>query len=296
VATLIESWAYLASGSPGAKVRRVEEAAIAAFVRRPDRDFLNNAVLARPPADFDAVLGEIESTYAEHGIQRFAVWVHESDTATAGALRDRGYRFDSATRTMAMRLDQAAEVDPPATEEPPELALTEASLAEFWAVDGPAGLVPELDPTAAYFYVARLAGQDVAMLMAFDHDGDCGIYMVGTVEAARRRGIATALSAHAVAAARERGCRTASLQATAMAEAVYARVGFGDLGRWLEYVPASLPGAAHAAAGVPNQVSRASGRPASDPLPTQATWPSGRTRTAAGGSTSPITGSSQGPS
>jgi hypothetical protein len=45
------------------------------------------------------------------------------------------------------------------------------------------------------------------------------------------------LSAHAVMAARERGCTTASLQSTAMAEGVYARVGFRDLGPWEEYVP-----------------------------------------------------------
>ena len=77
------------------------------------------------------------------------------------------------------------------------------------------------------------------MLMAFDHRGDCGIYMVGTVEAARRRGLATALSAHALAQARGRGCRTASLQSTAMAKRVYARVGFRDLGLWQEYVPGS---------------------------------------------------------
>jgi GNAT superfamily N-acetyltransferase len=60
-----------------------------------------------------------------------------------------------------------------------------------------------------------------------------------TVPAAPRRGLATALSAHAVAAARERGCTTASLQSTAMAEGVYAGVGFRDLGRFDEYVPAN---------------------------------------------------------
>jgi hypothetical protein len=34
-----------------------------------------------------------------------------------------------------------------------------------------------------------------------------------------------------------RGCSTASLQSTEMAERVYAAVGFRDLGRILEYVP-----------------------------------------------------------
>jgi GNAT superfamily N-acetyltransferase len=237
LATLIESWVYLASGSPGAEVRRIEGATIAAFVRRPDREFLNNVVLEGRPADLDATLAGIETTYARHEIERFAVWVHESNLQTAAALREHGYVFDSATRTMAMPLD-ALDLEPAPAIDPSALEIVEADPAEFWAVDGLAGLVPELDPSGACFYVARLAGEGVAMLMAFDHDGDCGIYMVGTVEAARRRGIAMALSAHAVVAARERGCRTASLQATEMAERVYARVGFRDLGRWEEYVPA----------------------------------------------------------
>ncbi len=250
VATLIESWAYLAAGSPGAELRRIDGAAVAAFVHQPDREFLNNAVLTRPPANLVMTLGEIESTYARRAIERFAIWVHESDAETQAALRERGYSFDAATRTMAMPLDPTAADDPavgrPAadlrtTAAAPPVEIAEADPAEFWAIDddGLDGLVPDLDPSGAYFYVARSDGESVAMLMAFDHDGDCGIFMVGTRKAARRRGIATALSAHAVTAARERGCTTASLQATEMAERVYARVGFRDLGRWLEYVPAA---------------------------------------------------------
>ncbi len=255
LATLIGSWVYLASGSPGAGVRRIEGAAIGPFVHRPDREFLNNAVLERRPADFDATLAEIEATYARHRIEEFAVWVHESDATAATALHERGYRFDSATRTMAMSLDGLAggeptAADPPAAGDPSgasdlsALEVVEATPAEFWAVEGPAGLVPELDPSGAHFYVARLEGESAAMLMAFDHDCDCGIYMVGTVEVARRRGVATALSAHAVSAARKRGCLSVSLQATEMAERVYARVGFRDLGRWGEYVPAETVPAA----------------------------------------------------
>lgn len=47
VATLVCLWAYLAAGSPGAEVIERGDAAIAAFVHSPDREFLNNAVLAR---------------------------------------------------------------------------------------------------------------------------------------------------------------------------------------------------------------------------------------------------------
>jgi GNAT superfamily N-acetyltransferase len=232
VETLIESWVYLASGSPGAELVRAEGAVIAAFVHRPDREFLNNAVLRPRPTEVGAAVAAIEETYARHGIERFAIWVHESEAEVAAALLGRGYEFDSATRTMAVPVDELEEIDSSALE------VIEPGPAEFWAVDGPDGLVPELDPDGAHFYVARLDGENVSMLMALDRAGDCGIYMVGTVEAARRRGIATALSAHAVIAARERGCLTASLQSTPMAERVYARVGFRDLGLWNEYVPA----------------------------------------------------------
>ena len=49
-------------------------------------------------------------------------------------------------------------------------------------------------------------------------------------------------------------------------------------------------------AGGPNQVVSDSGNPGSSGEPAQATWPSGRTRTASGAGTAPTTGSSQGPS
>ena len=86
--------------------------------------------------------------------------------------------------------------------------------------------------------IARLSGETVATGLAFDLDGDCGIYNVSTLEQARRRGLGTAITAQLVHDARARGCRTASLQSSGMAEGVYAAVGFRNLGRFLEYVPA----------------------------------------------------------
>ena len=74
--------------------------------------------------------------------------------------------------------------------------------------------------------------------MAFGLGGDCGIYNLTTLERARRRGLGTALTALHVHDALARGCQTASLQSTKVAERVYAAVGFRDLGRILEYVPA----------------------------------------------------------
>jgi GNAT superfamily N-acetyltransferase len=100
----------------------------------------------------------------------------------------------------------------------------------------PPGFPAAADHAAFHPLAARADGEMVAAL-AYDYAGDCGIYNVGTVERARRRGLGTALTAAQVHDARARGCRTASLQSTQMAERVYAAVGFRDLGCILEYVP-----------------------------------------------------------
>jgi GNAT superfamily N-acetyltransferase len=232
VATLVRSWAYLATGSPGAEVIKTDGATVAAFVELPERRFLNNVLLDRSLADPAATIDAVERAYAERGIDRYAVWVHESQGAPVAAeLEARGYVYESSTRTMAMPIDGLLAADTS------QLDLVEATLPEFWRIQGLEGLLPDLPPEPAHIYVARVGGEGVTTLMAFDHDGDCGIYMVGTLPRARRRGLGTALSAHAVAEAARRGCTSVSLQSTPMAERVYARVGFRDLGRFDEYVP-----------------------------------------------------------
>jgi predicted GNAT family acetyltransferase len=77
----------------------------------------------------------------------------------------------------------------------------------------------------------------VSTAITLDHEGDCGVYDVATLERARKRGLATALIAIHLRDAIARGCRTATVQSTPMAERVYAGVGFRDLGRILEYAP-----------------------------------------------------------
>jgi hypothetical protein len=95
LATLIQSWLYLAGGSPGAEVIETDGAAIATFVHSPDREFLNNAVLTRGVRDLAVTLDAIESVYASRGIARYAVWAHESEAAVADEVASRGYGYDS---------------------------------------------------------------------------------------------------------------------------------------------------------------------------------------------------------
>lgn len=233
VRSLAASWAKYATGSPGAEVREEEGATICVFPAEPERLVYNNALIARglDSAGALAAIEAIEGTYREADIDHYAAWAHESDPATIGALYDRGYTLDTSTRAMAMPLDDDLAVPRP------EVHLGESSWSEYLRILGvPDRLLQDVDSSDFHVLIARLDRRNVATAMAYDHDGDCGIYNVVTVPDARRRGLGTALTALHVHQAKERGCTTASLQSTEMAERVYASVGFRDLGRFFEFV------------------------------------------------------------
>ena len=80
-------------------------------------------------------------------------------------------------------------------------------------------------------YVARHDGRPAACLGIFDHEGDAGVELVGTIPEARGRGLASRLLLKALADARDRGCTISTLQATRAGYPVYARLGYRDFGR-----------------------------------------------------------------
>jgi GNAT superfamily N-acetyltransferase len=233
IETLLACWEESARGATGAVVRRLPGVSVAVFPDGPERGFLNNAVLGHdlaPAARADA-LEAMEAAYGAAGVGRFAAWVHERDQAMRGELERRGYTLEESTRAMGMALE---DVRLPR----PQLDLGPPDWFEYLRILGvPRNFLDHADQAAFHILLARLDGENVATAMAYDFDGDCGIYDVGTLEHARRRGLATALTALQLHDALARGCRTASLQSTPMAEGVYAAVGFRDLGRILEYTP-----------------------------------------------------------
>jgi len=235
-ATLLASWAQYARGAAGAALQRLDGVAAAVFPTGPERAIYNNALLERDlgPAERAGAVDAMAAAYRAAGVERYAAWVHESDEGMRAELSGRGYAVEESTRAMAMSLDGPA-LGRPAVELGP--LDWPAYVAYLEAVGVPAGLLSGAEPSAFHTLVARRGGESVATALALDHDGDCGIYNMSTVESARRQGLGTALTARHVHDAAERGCSTASLQSTPMAERVYAAVGFRDLGRILEYVP-----------------------------------------------------------
>jgi ribosomal protein S18 acetylase RimI-like enzyme len=144
-------------------------------------------------------------------------------------LERRGYAVAETTRFMAMPLAALRTSRP-------EVELVARDWEDYTRTFGlPSGLLSGVDRDAFHLLVGRVEGEDAATSLAFDFDGDRGIYNVATLERFRRRGLGTALTALQLHDARDRGCVTASLQASPMAERMYAAIGFADLGRFLEY-------------------------------------------------------------
>ena len=234
-ATLLASWGEYARGAAGAALERLDGVSAAVFPHEPERSVYNNALLDRDLGADDraTAIEAMEAAYGAAGVDRYAAWVHETDDGMRAELRGRGYTVAEATRAMGMRLE---DISPALREHDLVRPDWPEYLRYLEHVGVPAGLLSGADPSRFHLLMARVAGEAIATAMAFDHDGDCGVFNVSTLEHARRRGLGTALTARLIHDARERGCSTASLQSTAMAERGYAAVGFRDLGAILEYV------------------------------------------------------------
>jgi GNAT superfamily N-acetyltransferase len=233
IATALACWAENARGSAEARLVRHPGVAVAVFPSEPEREFFNNAVLAAglPAAAAAEAIGIMRDEYAAAGISEYAAWVLPGEDAMADELLSHGYRLNETTLAMGLDLDEL-------TVGASEVEVVRDDWAEYVRILDVPGFLPQADPSAYFTVVGRLDAENVGSAMAFDHDGDCGIYNVGTEDRARRHGVGTAMTARLLLDARDRGCRTATLQSTPIGEGVYARLGFRSLGTIREFVPA----------------------------------------------------------
>lgn len=85
-------------------------------------------------------------------------------------------------------------------------------------------------------FVGYIDGQPVATSALFVTDGVAGVYNVATLPEYRRMGLGEAMTWHAVRKGLEAGCAIASLQASAMGQPVYARMGFRNIAPYETYI------------------------------------------------------------
>jgi len=96
----------------------------------------------------------------------------------------------------------------------------------------PASIMDRLTPPAildlqdAEAYVGYVDGSAVTSSALFLNNGVAGVYNVATVDSHRRKGLAEAMTWHAVRRGRDLGCRFSGLQSLVMGQPVYERMGF----------------------------------------------------------------------
>jgi GNAT superfamily N-acetyltransferase len=220
------------SGAPDSRLLRLDGLLATVTPATPQRS-LFNSVLYEDAEALERSLDLLAETYADAGVRAWTVWVPDEDRGTAAMLADLGHALDAAPRAMAMELS----VLPAAGSAPegvdagrgePRACAELNDRAYGYGEDGfRAGLG---SGTAIRWHVARDGKEALCCVGTIDIEDDCCVTGVATPPEHRGRGLASWLMGVALAEAAERGCRTASLQATRAGTPIYERLGFRDFG------------------------------------------------------------------
>jgi GNAT superfamily N-acetyltransferase len=221
----------LCASVPGARTVEVGGVAASVVPSAPDRSVVN-CVTYGDAAELERALPQIAEEYEAAGVRAWTVWVPHGEPAATGVLERAGHVLDGRPEAMGLELsdlrpaDAQVELLSGATL---ELVGRLNDVAYGTRGDFERGLRGgSSDPFQ--ILVAGLDGQPAGCVLSCDVEGDCGVYLVATVPRLRGRGIAAALMTRALLAARERGCVTSTLQATALGRPVYERLGYRDVG------------------------------------------------------------------
>jgi GNAT superfamily N-acetyltransferase len=240
----IGSYRKLVEHSPGGETRGFQ--GVFAFVTGLPIGMFNGCIVAGP-ASIDEVTAALDWV-AERDVPH-RLWIHEELTdGLAQTVRDRGMEQHSwLIPQMVLERPQEPPVSAPGVTA--RTVSDERSLDEFRQVtmeDGTSEYVARrlfsdgiaADPDVE-LVVASLDGRAVGTSVAIRTDDVAGVYAVGTLADARRRGVGTAATWAAVAAGRAWGCDTFVLQASDMGFPVYRAMGFRTVVRYAIFRPST---------------------------------------------------------
>jgi GNAT superfamily N-acetyltransferase len=214
-----------------------------------------NAVIRLKTApNADRQIEAIQQTFAQQSMP-FVWWVTDEDSKDGleSKLRRRGFDYDGDESIgMAMALSSQPELTPSGESVSVEQISGERDIRTWFAtllesVEGTVdkrtmGLATTVFSYLAndmlsgwHLYLAHLGGRP-AGTCALHLGGTAGLYSVGTVPAARRHGVGTALTRRALEDASSAGHSTASLTASGLGARLYEALGFKEYCRFREYV------------------------------------------------------------
>jgi hypothetical protein len=239
--------------SDGGEVHEAD--GVALFASGSDFPFVLNGAARTdpsvPPAEVVAIADDFFRRHDRGYTLTTAPWEADlAEHAEAAGL----WAFGTAPEMVCR--ERLADVDPPAGVEL-RRATTEAEIADALTVNGPAyaslGMPPDAITAAIDRFdrvlaphlatvVAYDGGQPVASAQAMLSHGIAGVFWVGTVEAARGRGLGEAVCRWVTNWAFDQGAAAQSLEASTMGEPIYARMGYEELYRytsWFRELPVS---------------------------------------------------------
>jgi GNAT superfamily N-acetyltransferase len=205
--------------------------------------FFNGAFVGASPPDPQQVVNESIRFFGERGLS-WLLWVRDGvSPATLEAGRAAGLR--DAGGPPAMGLATIRPAPSPPAELTIDIATTAADVADHASMlrDGfgmPQEFVdrliqpPLLDQSSMAVFVGRVDDAPVSCSLLSMTDATAGVYNVATPAAFRGKGYGEALTWAAVSEGARRGCTNAILQASEAGYPIYRRMGFVDLGRYVQ--------------------------------------------------------------
>jgi len=211
--------------------------------------FLNRVIVFGAPRDADGALTDAIAVMDTKGVP-FIVEVFPGAEEMRAVAERTGLKETKGGPFMVHPEPEAVGQTPPG-----DIAIARATGAkdlDDWAVALAGGFAGPVDFTRLMAwpgvledksmgaFVGRASGEPVATSLA-NFEGDAtGIYNVSTVERLRRRGIGAAITAAAMRAGADAGCRIAYLQSSDLGLGMYTKMGFEPVLRSTVYVRPKL--------------------------------------------------------
>ena len=240
----IGSYRKLVEHSPEGETR--EFRGVFAFVTGLPIGMFNGCIVARPAAseDLTAALDWVAERDVPYGL-----WIHEELTAGLAQTVSERAMEQHDWLVPQMVLDRPLELPASSPGVTVRSVSDGRSLDEFRQViveDGTPEYVARrlfsddfaADPEVE-LVIASLDGRAVGTSLAIRTDEVAGVYAVGTLADARRRGVGSAATRAAVAAGRAWGSEVVVLQATEMGFPIYRAMGFRTVVRYAIFRPSA---------------------------------------------------------
>jgi ribosomal protein S18 acetylase RimI-like enzyme len=189
------------------------------------RSSIMNCALAADPRQTPTQLQQLAEAFEHGGAHKWGLWVDGDDERAAHAAREQGLVLDSRPAPMVADLNELPFDDaPPRTQLDLETAGRVNDLAYGYQEPKMAPAIAALPPTVLTY------GDDHSVALAYDVRDDTAVWFVATLPEAQGQGRAGSLLRRLMLDARERGQRTASLQASPAGKPLYERLGFRTVG------------------------------------------------------------------